>query len=146
MNMNMFISLGNSSSFVRSVERMKKGRAAKLMQYQELEKKYISRWAGMTQDQKRQWLQDEHFRIFDDGRGRKERPEELIGDKGFDYSSADWLDLKRNMRVRFRATQFRTIKEEIWTEIRGCACVMCRRGGNHWEHPALKSNRANTIK
>ena len=125
---------------------MKVGKGAKLIQYQELEKHYVELWNEWSTEQKRQWLQDEHFRIVDDGRGRKERPDELIGEKGFDYSSADWLDLKRNMRVRFRATQFRHIKEKMWIEERGCACVMCRRGGNHWEHPALKSNRANTSK
>ena len=125
---------------------MKVGKGAKLIQYQELEKHYVELWNEWSTEQKRQWLQDEHFRIVDDGRGRKERPDELIGEKGFDYSSADWLDLKRNMRVRFRAPQFRHIKEKMWIEERGCACVMCRRGGYHWEHPALKSNRANTIK
>ena len=125
---------------------MKVGKGAKLIQYQELEKHYVELWNEWSTEQKRQWLQDEHFRIVDDGRGRKERPDELIGEKGFDYSSADWLDLKRNMRVSFRATQFSHIKEKMWIEERGCACVMCRRGGNHWEHPALKSNRANTIK
>ena len=125
---------------------MKVGKGAKLIQYQELEKEYIDRWNEMSKDERREWLQNEHFRLFDDGRGRKERPEELIGEKGFDYAAADWLELKRNMRVRFRATQFRVIKEKMWIAERGCACVMCRRGGNHWEHPALKSNRANTIK
>ena len=125
---------------------MKKGKGAKLTQYQEFEKEYIDKWNIMSKEEKRQWLQDEHFRLFDDGRGRKERPDELVGEKGFEYATADWLELKRNMRVRFRGTQFRVKKEQKWIAERGCACVMCRRGGNHWEHPAIKNNRANTIR
>ena len=65
---------------------MKVGKGAKLIQYQELEKHYVELWNEWSTEQKRQWLQDEHFRIVDDGRGRKERPDELIGEKGFDYS------------------------------------------------------------